>query len=368
MGKEQNLKVLHIDLVREWRGGQQQIAYLVNGLAQAGIFTELICPPDSELARRFKRQKLPFYAVKMRHAWDPLAAFRIAVYARKKKFNIIHAHSSHALSLAFLIKLFYPSLKLVASRRVDFSVNKPVIGSIKYNNPLIDCIVCISENIADVLLKDGVNRQRLRIIHSGIDLENFEDRGDSADLKRELGIPEEHRVVGTVAALVGHKDYPTLLRAAAKVCQSEPDVTFCAVGEGNDRSQLTELHNELRLGKRFLFVGFRRDPGRFYRLFDLFVLASHKEGLGTSVLDAQVHGLPVVATRAGGIPEMIRHGFNGYLVEKKNPESLAEAILELLRDPLLRKKLGQNARQSVKEFSVRHTVLKHIDLYRSLIR
>ncbi len=367
MGTQLQAKVLHIETVKDWRGGQQQVQYLVEGLVKKGVSTALVCPPDSELARRFKLLELPFFSVKIGHAFDLKAARNIVRLIKDRDFNILQAHSSHALALALLVKTMLPGIKLVASRRVDFSVKKPLVGALKYNNPLVDRVVCVSQNVLRVLKNDGVKPQRLTVIHDGIDLQRFEKTRPEG-LRKELQIPENHLIVGTVAALVGHKDYPTLLKAAQLVLKQQFNVTFCAVGAGGDRDPLLQLHQSLELGEGFKFVGFRKDVGRFFKLFDVFVLSSHMEGLGTSVLDALACGLPVVATAAGGIPEMIENGKNGLLVPPRNPQALAQAILKLLNDEPLRQTLARTGQKSVSRFSIENNVRLHIELYRELIK
>lgn len=360
------MKVLHLETVTEWRGGQQQIAYLVDGLLKAGVETVLVCRPQSEIFTYFKKKQWPVFPVQIKYGWDVRAARKIVRFVSENHFNILQAHSSHALSLGLLIKMFLPQMKLVASRRVDFPVRKPIVGSLKYTNKLIDRIVCISENIARVLEKDKIPYDKITVIHDGIDPNRFQMEL-ATNLKQELKIPQDHWVVGTVAALVGHKDYPTLLKAAQIVVREIPNVTFVAVGEGGDKEKLQALHRSLELGDRFRFVGFRSDLEKFYNMFDIFVLSSHLEGLGTSVLDALACGLPVVATRAGGIPEMITHEENGLLVPVRNPQELAAVIERLLRDRDLRERLANNARASVQAFSFENMVQKHIALYRELV-
>ncbi|RLD11256.1 hypothetical protein DRI50_10230, partial [candidate division KSB1 bacterium] len=262
MGKDTQIKILHLETALEWRGGQQQIVYLLQGLIANGIQTVLACSPKSEIMKYCRKNNLPVLPVEIGHGWDFSAARQIARFMQENAFNILHAHSSHALSLSLLVKTMRRSVKLVASRRVDFSVNKPVIGSLKYNNRLIDRIVCISENIARVLQQDGVDAQKLTVIHSGIDVHRFVGV-ETSELRAELNIPSEHLIVGTVAALVGHKDYPTLMQAAQLVCKKRADVTFLAVGDGGDRGKLNALHKELGLGDCFRFVGFRSDLQRF---------------------------------------------------------------------------------------------------------
>ncbi len=367
MGEDPQISVIHLETSTEWRGGQQQIAYLVQGLMQYGIRTHLICRQGAEIARHFKRLDLPLTEITIRNPWDIFAARTIARTVLKQAAKIIHVHSSHALSLGLLVKLFLPKVILVASRRVDFSVSKPIIGALKYRTRLVNCIICVSKNVARVLKGDGIDEHKLRVIYSGLELTQFNPETTDTAAKQELGIPHDNLVIGTVAALVGHKDYPTLLEAAAIVCKKISNVTFCAVGEGPDREKLEEIHGKLGLGRRFLFLGFQSDISRFYALFDVFVLASHKEGLGTAILEAMASGIPVVATDAGGIPEIVEHGSNGLLVPRQDPASLANEIIRLTQDPDLRQRLVAGGLQTVKRFSIEGTVRSHLVLYQELL-
>ena len=186
-------------------------------------------------------------------------------------------------------------------------------------------------------------------------------------MKARLKIPENHTIVGTVAAMAGHKDYPNLLSAASIVIREKKDITFLAVGDGPDRDKIVLLHNELGLGDRFILSGFQDNIGDYLNIFDIFVLASRKEGMGTSILDAQAAGLPVVACAAGGIPEIVRHEHNGLLVPPKNPQALADAIVRLVSNMNIRREFSRNAKASVRDFSIEKTVDKNIQLYHDLL-
>ena len=361
------IRVLHIDSEKGWRGGQQQAAYLLERMCSRGLFTAMVSKPGSVMESYCREKRLPFYPVAMHGEMDFTAGFRIAGLCRKHGFNILHLHSAHALATGLWARLFFRDLRLIAVRRVDFPIKKNRFSRFKYTTPLIDRIVCISHGIRDVLLKDGIPDEKLVTIHSGVDIDKFNDVTVPENFRANLGIPEEHRVVGTVAALSGHKDYPNLLHAAKRVVENRPDVTFCAVGDGPDEAAVHALADELGLIDRFVFTGFRKDVGCFLKLFDVFVLASYLEGLGTSILDAQAQGLPVVACRTGGIPEAVSDGENGCLVPPRDSQALAAAITDLLDHPEKRRAMGERARETVKGFSIERTVEKNIQLYRQLI-
>lgn len=366
MMKNDKINVLHIDTEYGWRGGQQQAVYLFEKLLKKGFTSAMVCQPDSALSSYCQEHQLPYFDLRMRGEGDLVAGFRIAKICKENEFNILHLHSAHAVTIGIWAKLFHSTLKLVAVRRVDFHING-FFSKLKYDNPYLDKIVCISDKIKEVLLKDRIKSDRLLTIHSGIDTDKFRELTDSSNLRNEMGIPENDVVVGTVAAIVGHKDYPNLLKSANIVLRRKSHVTFCAVGSGSQKERMHELADRLNLGDKFIFAGFREDVGRFLKMFDIFVLASKKEGLGTSILDAQAMGLPVVGTRAGGIPESVHHNVNGLLVPPGNETALAEAIIELIEDEDKRKRLGETARETVEQFDINITVAKNIELYKQLL-
>lgn len=361
------INVLHIDTERGWRGGQQQAAYLVKKMVEMGFHTAVVCKPRSKFHSFCQREKIPHYPIAMRNELDFVSGFKIASLCRKFKFEILHLHSAHALSLGLWAKLFYKRLKLIAVRRVVFPIKKNPISQFKYKNHHLERIVSISDGIKRVLIEDGVPENKIVTIKSGVDLGRFNSVSPPEDFRKSLKIPDGDILVGTIAAITGEKGYPNLIRAAKVVLGRAENVTFLAVGGGSDEEEVRNLAEKLNLGGKFIFAGFREDIGNFLKSFDIFVLASKMEGLGTSVLDAQTVGLPIVATTAGGIPEMIVDGRNGFLVPPEDEASLADAILRLIGDGRLRQKLGENAKREVKRFSIDKTIRDNIELYRKIL-
>jgi glycosyltransferase involved in cell wall biosynthesis len=358
--------VLHIDSEKSWRGGQQQAFYLLDGMHARGFRTAMVSKPGSVMESRCLDRGLPFFPVSMHGELDMTAGYRIAALCRKHGFGILHLHSAHALATGLWAKMFHRKLKLVAVRRVDFHIKKNRFSRFKYTTDLLDKIVCISCAIKDVLIQDGIRDDRLVTIHSGVDLGKFDDVLVPGGFRESLDISGGDLVIGTVAALAGHKDYPNLLNAAKTVLENHPNVRFVALGDGPDEEKIHALAKDLGLGDRFLFMGFRNDVGCFLKVFDIFVLASHLEGLGTSILDAQALGLPVVACRTGGIPEAVFDGVNGLLVPPRDSGALAQALSYLSEHPEKRREFGENARETVREFSIGRTIEKNIELYSQL--
>ena len=156
-------------------------------------------------------------------------------------------------------------------------------------------------------------------------------------------------------------------RFADVVCRRTPNITFCAVGSGPEQEKIHKLAADLQLGNRLIFTGFRKDVGNFLKSYDIFVHASYLEGLGTSILDALSVGLPVIATRTGGIPEIIDHDMNGILVPPRDSQALADAITGLAGDVSRREAFSAAGRRAVEDFSIEKTVERNIIMYKELL-
>jgi glycosyltransferase involved in cell wall biosynthesis len=360
--------VLHVDETPGWRGGQQQALSLLTGLRDRAVPSILACRDPSELGRRCEAAGIPRLVLPLAGELDVFSAFRIARFCRGRGVDILQAHTAHALAVCLWARLFRPPLRIVAVRRVDFHIGADPWSRLKYRSRGVHRIVCISEGIRSVLLSDGIDGRKLEVIRSGIDIHRFDGMRPDAGLRADIGVPEGGILIGTVASMAGHKDYPNLLAAAARVLAADRRVVFCAVGDGPEEKSVRRLASDLGLGSRFHFAGFRADAIRYLKAFDIFVLASKKEGLGTSILDAQAAGVPVVACETGGIPEAVRNGINGLLVQPRNPAALADALLRLASDPSLRTRLAAEARRTVGSFDIRATVEAYIGLYGRLVR
>lgn len=361
-----DVSVLHVDTERGWRGGQQQASYLFEYMLEQNVKTHFVCRRGSRLEAYLRDRRLPYHSETLLGEMDVLSALRIARFAGESRYRVLYLHSAHALSIGITARRFTPELRTIAVRRVDFPIGRNPISRLKYTTRLLDRIVAISENIRRVLIRDGIAPDRIEVIRSGIDMHRFDGVHPDPSFRSKLGIPENAVIVGTVAGMVSHKDYPNLLRAAAKVIAAEQDVYFVAAGSGPEEASIHGLARELSLGDRFRFLGERDDVGAVLKAMDVFVLASKLEGLGTSVLDAMSVGLPVVGTTAGGIPEMVESGANGLLVPSEDPGRLADSIIELARDGEFRTRLGRGSLERVREFDYRRMGERSLMLCRSV--
>jgi glycosyltransferase involved in cell wall biosynthesis len=362
------MKILHINTEKTWRGGEQQLLNLLQGLNKRNITSHLACQPGSGIEERAKKAGIEVFPVVMHGEGDLLASYRLRRLIARFKYDILHSHTSHAHTLAFFAS-FGTKTRLLVSRRVDFSIFRHSflhLSGFKYRF-LADYYIAISHKIRNVLVSDGIPAQRIFVVHSGINLERFAS-SPKDHLISEFNIRKDERVVLNVAHLAGHKGQKYLVRAIPLVLAKMPTARFFIVGGGELMPELQTLAASLGLKQKLVFTGFRRDVGSFYQIADLFVTSSVQEGLGTAVLDALALGKPVVGTCAGGIPEIIRDGESGRLVASADPAALAAGIIEVLANPERAKQMGRSGQEVVRQnFSVDAMVDKNIEVYQQIL-
>ena len=364
--KESALSLFHIDAGKEWRGGQRQSFYLVRELHKKGLSVVFVVQPDSPLHQKAAEAELPVFPLKMGSEASLVAAFRLAREMRRRRCRLAHFHDAHGAAVGGRAAAWAKVPLRIIHRRVDFPVKKNAVSKRKYTRN-VDAIIAISEGVKKVLVECGVPASLVEVITSGIDFSPFEEAGSRDFLRREFSFAPDDYLAGIVAALEDHKGHAYLFQATKILKEKAPGIRLVVVGAG---SLEMELHGQVRdLGVEDIvyFLGFRDDVPRILASLDLFVLSSHLEGLGSSLLDAMASRLPVVATQTGGIPEVVIHGETGLLVPPKDPEALAEAILKLYRDRELAGRLARQGYEFVHtRFSAAAMADKVLALYESL--
>ncbi|HNV02369.1 MAG TPA: glycosyltransferase [Vicinamibacterales bacterium] len=343
---------LHIDTARTWRGGQNQVLLTVLGLRARGHRAVLVARPGGELARRASEGH-DLVLIAPAHEMDFAAAFRLARVVRDLKPDVVHAHDPHAVSMAAMAISAMADRRrppLVIARRVDFHLKRNAFSRWKYQQ--VDAAICSSNAIRAMLVEDGVAADAAFTVYEGVQVDRIRAL-PAADLCKELWLPPGSPTIGNVAALVPHKGQRYLIDAAPAVIRAVPDAHILIFGEGELRPALTRQIRHLGLEHRVQLAGFRPDVLSLLKGLDVFVMCSLTEGLGTSILDAMAASRPVVGTTAGGIPEAVEDGVTGILVPPHNAAALAAALLRLLGDEALRRRMGEAGLERVREqFSV----------------
>jgi len=346
------ITVFHIDDGKGLRGGQRQMLYLVKELARLGVSSRVVCRRGSQLETAALRRDLEVIPLPLLVEPYPLSAFllRRAVKRELKAGRrvVVHAHTSHAVSAAWLASAGLPVLRVV-HRRVYFPPGTGLSHRLKYGRAHL--VIALSEAVKNVLIGSGVPAARIKVINSTIDLEDTPWKEEEYDqyrlsAKRELALkfdlPSDTVWLGSLIALEDCKDPVTLLHAAETVIRKHPEAHYLLAGKGPLEGQVRRLLRKLGIESNFHLTGHYPRPYEMLAALDIFVLPSREEGFGSVLIEAMNARAAIVATRAGGIPDAVTDGDNGLLVPPGDPEELAAAQLRLIEDKGLRERLVES--------------------------
>ena len=341
------LKVAHINLAKGFRGGERQTAILIEELAQFGFSQTIIYRDDSfrGLAQYLLKRSIPnLEFVKIAKPYF-LHIFKF------KGYDIIHAHEAKAYQLAYLINKVL-NIPYIITRRVQFTPKRNIFNLAIYRNAKI--VIALSSAIkrdVEKLDKD----LNIEIIPSAF----YYDK----NLNREI-LPisvQNKKIIGHIGAVVNHhKGQCTILESAKLLSKKRDDIHFVLIGDGVDLEMCKSKSKELN---NISFLGFLDNPQRFIYNFDIFIFPSNHEGLGSTLLDVMKEGIPIIASKVGGIVDIIEDGVNGYLIEPRNSIELSKKIEELIDDEVIKNRFLQNNIERVKQFSPKQMAEKYQMIY-----
>ncbi len=362
------MKVLHITSPKTWRGGEQQLTYLVEELKSQGLDQVVMCPFNSAVHRYCLKKHFNHVTYFKGFSANPMVAFRVYHLCKRERIDLIHVHDSHAHNFAILAAVLTNNdVPIVVSRRVDFPVTDSTLSSYKYNHAHIARIICVSQAILEVMRPSIEDESKLCVVHSGIDLDRFKNVRKQDLLREEFNLDADTKIIGNVAALAPHKDYPTFIRTAKALINDGVKAHFFGIGEGPSRKEVERCIEEEGMEEHITLTGFRDNVVDLLSSLDLFLITSKTEGLGTSILDALASGTPVVATEAGGIVEIIRSGENGLLAPTEDPQAVAAQVKRLLDDEALRAKCVAEGTKTVEAFSKEQMAKRTREIYAEVL-
>jgi glycosyltransferase involved in cell wall biosynthesis len=359
------LNVLHVETGRHLYGGALQVLYLMRGLRALGVRNILVCPDDAEIAASARGIADVVHAVPMHGEIDLGFALRLRQLARRENAHLVHLHSRRGADWLGGLAARLAGTPCLLTRRVD-NREHPLLARVKYR--LFNHVAVISDAIANVLMLEGVPASRLTRIYSAVDADAYAGRCDREAFRSELGLPADAaQVCGVIAQLIPRKGHRHLLAALPRIVERLPRLHVVLFGRGPEEDALRRRCADLGIAAQVHFAGFRSDLPALLGCLDLVVHPAEREGLGVALLQAAAAGVPVVATDAGGIPEVVADGVSGLLVPPAEPGALADAVLRVLSDPGLVRRLGTSGRRLVAErFSIPAMAAAYLGLYRSL--
>ena len=323
----------------------------------------------SDLAGALRDEGVETHCFEGRSSWNVRWMFALRRLLQTGRFDVIHIHSPLMAVGARLVVRSLPRRDRPRIVVTEHNVWKSHTRLTRFSDRLTtsprEVRLAVSEAVRDSM--PPPIRARTRVVRHGIDTAKVRAAAPARDGMREsLGLPAGALVVGTVANLRATKGYPDLLHAARTVLDALEGVHFVSVGRGPLESELRAMHAQLGLGDRFQLLGHRPDAVRVMSAFDVFCLPSHYEGLPVALMEAVALGLPVVATRVGGLAELVTDGREAVLVPPRRPERLAEALLALLRDQSRRAEMSRCALQTAETLEIEHTVREVEAVYREV--
>ncbi len=361
------LTVLHLNTEHGFRGGEIQNLHLATGLVRRGHRCLLALQQDSALGERAAAAGLDVFRRPMQGEFDPLAVAWISGLIQRERPDILHYHTSHAVTLGKLARLGRRGPTTVATRRTSFPTRRNPLFRIKFTYRL-DHVIAVSGSIKDDMVAAGIPPAQISVVHSGIDLARFREPADGAGFREELGVMPDQLLLGCVGALAAQKGHERLLHVMARLSDRFPQLHLAIIGEGEMQETILDEARNLGIGDRVHLAGFREEIPAANAAFDIAVLPSLAgEGSPAVVKEAMAAGAPMVATRIGGVAEILEHERQGLLVPPGDDDALAAALQSLLEDPERRKTLGDAGRERAEHFSMEQMIRRTENVYAALL-
>jgi glycosyltransferase involved in cell wall biosynthesis len=358
------VRVLHVEGGSRLYGGAQQVLYLLEGLADRGVENLLACPAGCDLAGR----AAPFaevHAMRMGGDLDLGIALRLAQLIRSRQPDLVHLHSRIGADVMGGLAARWRGVPAIHTRRVD-NPEPRWVAAPKYR--LHRRVIAISEGIARVLRDTGLPEAKLRVVRSAVPVAEWDRPCRRADFLPALGLPDNALSIGVIAQLIPRKGHRVLLDALPALLPRHAALHVVFFGQGPDGDALRQRVVAAGLAGRVHFAGFRDDLPALVPCLDLVVHPALLEGLGVSLMQAAAAGRPIVASRTGGIPEIVHDQENGLLVPPGDAARLGAAIGRLLANEAMRQRLGSAGHAlMVREHGVDAMVEGNLAVYREVL-
>lgn len=320
------ITVLHTEASLGFGGQERRILRELEGYDPARFRGMLLCQPGSKLGRVTEERKIPTIWLKMRSFYDPVAFVKVIKLLKRERVDIIHAHSSRDAWLAGMAGKWL-GIPVFRTRHLLTRIGGPFVYS-----RLTDRVITVSEEVRQYLISQGVPGEQIISIPTGINLRRFDPaRTDLVDMRQRFNIPHETFVIGIIAVLRRAKGHRFLLQAVKQLAPEFPQLKLLIAGTGPQEQNIRNLIKELGIEQQVLLLGHQDDIPSLLKMFDVFVLPAQEEALGTALIEATAMGVPAIATRIGGIPEVL--GEAGLLFESEDVEALTNHLRTLIRSP-----------------------------------
>lgn len=357
------MRILYVDLEREWRGGQSQALLTLRGLRERQLPVELVAARDSPLATRSIEAGITVHAV-ARFGLRARAAAALRKLLSKDSWDLVHLNEPHALTAAWLADA-HKKLPLLFSRRIGFPLREGWVSRARY--AAVERFLANSKQVAQSLLDCGIVPERISIVNEGVEITPLPSLERRSRARSRWGAKDHEFLFGCVGVFVPEKGQRHLIEALAEVRKSHPQARLMLAGDGHCRGELEALAKRLGQSEAVLFPGFVKEVAEVYEALDAFVFPSEFEGLGTALQAAMAAGLPSISTKRGALAEVVDHERTA-LVAEPNGREFAAAMLRVMTDAGLRGRLSEAGRREVQEsFSAERMVERTHQVYEDVL-
>jgi glycosyltransferase involved in cell wall biosynthesis len=372
------LNLLYVIQNDEFGGGEHGFSQLVKGL-DCKIFKVFVA---TTAKGRFYREIKDSGATVITIPFGKLQIFRALILLmrtiRGKNIQLIHSQGARADFFARIAGRFEKVPAIVSTVQMPVEgFNVPWPRKIfyklldRFSERFVDRFIVVSKSLRQHLIsKHKITKNKISLIYNGVELDGFNQSvREKVNIREVFNIPPDLPIVGAVGRMVWQKGFEYLIRAAPAVLKAFPQTRFLIVGEGNLKNDLIDLANSLQIQDSFIFTGFLHDIYPILSELQVFVLPSLREGFPLIILEAMAALKPIVSTAIDGITEQIEDGVNGILVPPQDSELLGQAIIKLLKDRSLAKRLGEEARNRARDrFSVERMVTDTKLVYQQVLK
>jgi len=357
------LHILHIETGRHLYGGGLQVIWLLEGLSKLGYRNSLVCAHGSAISSK-ATSYATVHQIPIHGEMDPRLLLSLLRIIRKERPQLIHVHSRRGADVWGGLAAKFLRTAAVVTRRVD-NPEPPLLARLKYG--LFARVITISEAILRVLTAEGISQNKLVCVPSAVDPRPYQHPCEKEWFRKEFKLDAATRAIGVIAQLIPRKGHRDVIDAAPKILNAFPQARVLFFGQGPLRPHLQELSRRKGLADNIIFAGFRNDLERILPCLSAVVHPATMEGLGVSLLQAAAAGVPIIATNRGGIPEIVHHGENGYLLEPGDVNGITDAVVSLLKNQEKAAQFGRSGRNRVEaRFSVASMVAGNISVYQQI--
>lgn len=349
-------------------GAERYVSTLANGLAKAGHNIVVVSsggPLVNYLNKDIAQEIIEPILTASPEDLTKMAQF-IKASSRKYKIDLIHCNSLVDFNAASLVNKMTDIPIVYTAHLTEERAGFPIIGA-KLNGNATK-VIAVSNFIKNHLKKTGLPSTKIELVYHGVDIHKFKENKLKLNIKHSLGIKNGERIIMCVARLYPVKGIDRLIKAIPVILERGNIIKVVLVGNGAHKKEYEKLAHSLGVKSKVLFLGVQENVEALLNAADVFCLSSVTESLSFAILEAMAVGKPVVATKVGGVPEVVVNEITGLLVSPGNTRQLAYAINRLVEDKPLAKTLGENARNRIKEiFSFDRMIKETLSVYEQVL-